>query len=157
MLSSRAAAVLLFVLLGGVGVGSALLGSRLAADMTEPNTRMVAIDDPAGSARIPDWAGRSEGGFTGFGGLPALPGVIFRSGVIAEHEEGVIIVDSDDARTTINYRSPIRLFRIRPAAEPLAAGDVVVVRLVDGRTAGVLRLLVEIEEGAIEPAADEGD
>jgi hypothetical protein len=148
VISNTVVTVLTLILLAAVGAGSALIGSRLAADATEQGTTVVTVDDPSGSDQPPAWAGRSDAGFTGFGGLPALPGVLFRSGVISMHKEGVITVASDATRTTVNYREPVRLFSIRPAAEPLAVGDTVVVRLVDSRAAGVLRLLVDVEAAA---------
>lgn len=157
MLSTTVVTVLTFILLTAVGAGSAVIGSRLAADMTEQGTTVVTVDDPVGSDRPPDWAGRSEAGFTGFGGLPALPGVIFRSGVISRHDEGVITLASDASRTTVRYQEPLRLFSIRPAVEPPAVGDSVVVRLVDGRAAGVLRLLVDVEAAALAGDDEAGD
>ncbi|HJM75012.1 MAG TPA: hypothetical protein QGI71_03995 [Dehalococcoidia bacterium] len=111
-----------------------------------PGTQRVVLENPAQFTDIPAWAGRSDAGFTGFGGLPALPGVVFRSGVVGAHEDGTLIVDSTDAQTAIEYSDPLRLFQIRNATTPLAVGDSVLVRLFDGNAVGFLRLLVNIEE-----------
>jgi len=160
-LSSSTGGTLFFFVLAAAVAAGAYIGATVAADATAPGTQHVVLQDPAQFTDIPAWAGRSNAGFTGFGGLPALPGVVFRSGVVGAHEDGTLIVESTDARTTIEYSDPLRLFQIRNAATPLAVGDSVLVRLVDGSVAGFLRLLVNIEEieGLEEdaPAADEAE
>lgn len=140
------AAVLFLVVIAAATAGGAYLGMAVAGNITEPGVQTVLLEDPAQFTDIPDWASRSDAGFTGFGGLPALPGVVFRSGVIVEHRDGAIVVDSASARTTVDYSRSLRFFQIRRAGTPLAVGDSVIVRLVDGNAAGFLRLLVEIDE-----------
>lgn len=145
-LSSSTGGTLFFLMLAAVVAGGAYLGVSVGASVTAPGLQRVLLEDPAQFTDIPAWAGRSRAGFTGFGGLPALPGVVFRSGVVEAHEEGTLTIGSADAQTTIDYTRPLRLFQIRPAATALAVGDAVVVRLVDGDAAGFLRLVVTIEE-----------
>ncbi|MEE8337206.1 MAG: hypothetical protein V3R95_04030 [Dehalococcoidia bacterium] len=145
-LSSTTGGVIFFFVLAATIAGGAFLGASVAADVTSPGLQRVLLEDPAQFTDVPAWAARSDAGFTGFGGLPALPGAVFRSGVIGEHEEGVLTVDSAKAQTIVEYTQPLRFFLIRAAESPLAVGDAVVVRLVDGEAAGFLRLLVNIEQ-----------
>ena len=145
-LSSTTGGVIFFFVLAATVAGGIYLGSSVAADVTAPGLQRVLLEDPAQFTDIPPWAARSDAGFTGFGGLPALPGAVFRSGVIEAHEEGTLTVGSATAQTTVDYTQPLRFFLIRAAESPLAVGDAVVVRLVDGKAAGFLRLLVNIEE-----------
>lgn len=142
-LSTRAAGVMVFVLLAALAGAGAFLGSAVASNLTEPGERVVVLEDPRGFAQTPAWAKRSAGGFTGFGGLPALPGVVLHSGTISESSDGSLLVDAPHVRTTVDFAEPLRLFRIRPAQSPLAPGDVVLVRTVDGTITGVLRLLIQ--------------
>jgi hypothetical protein len=152
-LSGSTGGTLFFFVLAAAIVAGAYLGSSVAADATAPGLNRVQLQDPAQFTDVPAWAGRSDAGFTGFGGLPALPGLVFRSGVVGALGEGVLVIDSADAQTTIDYTDPLRLFQIRTATSPLAVGDSVLVRVVDGKAVGFLRLLVNIE--AIEGLEEE--
>ncbi len=87
-LSTRTAGVMVFALLAAVAGAGAFLGSTVASNLTEPGERVVLLEDPQGFAQTPAWAKRSAGGFTGFGGLPALPGVVLHSGTISESSDG---------------------------------------------------------------------
>lgn len=155
-LSARAASVAVALVLVAAAAGGAYAGAAIARDITEPGTQLVVVADPQEFAEIPEWAERSAGGFTGFGGLPALPGKVLRSGSITESSDGWktagcrewprcrwLVVEAPSALTTIEFISTLRLFRIRPMAAPLAPGDLVLVRLVNGSPTGVLRLLIE--------------
>lgn len=142
-LSTRTAGVMVFALLTALAGAGAFLGNAVASDLTEPGERVVVLEDPQGFARTPDWAQRSAGGFTGFGGLPALPGAVLHSGTISESSDGGLLVDAPNVRTTVDFTEPLRLFRIRPGESPLAPGDVVLVRTTDGTASGVLRLLIQ--------------
>ena len=142
-LSTRTAGVMIFALLAAVAGAGAFLGSAVASDLTERGEREVVLEDPQGFAQRPPGAKRSAGGFTGFGGLPALSGVVLHSGTISESSDGSLLVDAPNVRTTVDFTEPLRLFRIRPAESPLAPGDVVLVRTADGTTTGVLRLLIQ--------------
>lgn len=142
-LSTRTAGVMVFALLAALAGAGAFLGSAVASNLTERGEREVVLEDPQGFARTPDWATRSAGGFTGFGGLPALPGVVLHSGTISESRDGSLFIDAPNVRTTVDFTDPLRLFRIRPTESPLAPGDVVLVRTADGTTTGVLRLLIQ--------------
>ena len=141
-LSARTGAALVLLLAAAASSG-AYLGAAAARDLTEPGTRQLPLENPQSAAQTPAWAQRSRGGFTGFGGPPALAGVVLRSGTIAGSDDGGLTVDAPGVSTTVEYEQPSRLFRIRPAETPLAVGDTVLVRLVDGVASGVLRLLIE--------------
>jgi hypothetical protein len=93
---------------------------------------------------------RSSAGFTGFE-EGALGGAVTRSGVAEGGEggeEGVLAVQTESARMQVRLSSPDRLYRIVPAEAPLAAGDVVVVRVdEDGVAEAVLRVPADLREG----------
>ena len=145
-MSSRVSAVLALIAITAAAVGGAYAGSTIAGGVTEQGVTNVVVQNPSQYEQIPEWAGRSEAGFTGFGGLPALPGRVFRTGVVATNEDGELTVESSSATTTVSYRNPKRLYQIALADTPLIVGDVALVRLVNGRTTGVLRLLIEAEK-----------
>lgn len=153
-LPPRVASALLLIALVAAAPSGFYAGARIARTVTAPETELVAIGDPALATAIPDWAQRSAGGFTGFGGLPALPGDVLRSGTVTETSEGMLVVTGPDSETVITYSEPLRLYRIRPAAGALRSGDAVVVRLVGGTVTGVLRLSLE---RPAEPAAADAD
>lgn len=153
-MSSRVSGVLALIAIIAATVGGAYAGSTIAAGITEQGVTTVVVQNPSQYAQIPEWAGRSEAGFTGFGGLPALPGLVFRTGVVATNEDGELTVESASATTTVSYRNPKRLFQIQLADTPLVVGDVALVRFVNGRTAGVLRLLIEAEDLEANEASD---
>jgi hypothetical protein len=153
-MSSRVSALLALIAIIAATVGGALAGSTIAAGVTEQGVTTVVVQNPSQYEQVPEWAGRSKAGFTGFGGLPALPGRVFRTGVVAANEDGDLTVESSSATTTVSYRNPRRLFQIELAATPLVVGDVALVRYVNGRPAGVLRLLIEAEDLQANEAAD---
>lgn len=145
--SSRATGAALLLFLAAVAAAGAFAGALVASDLTEQGTELVAIEDPTLAGRTPAYAHRSAGGFTGFGDPPALPSAVFRSGTVSASEDGQLTVAGPDAETTVSILAPTRLYRIRQAAEPLAVGDLVLVRAVRGEVAGVLRLELR-DEGA---------
>lgn len=153
-MSSRVSALLTMIAIIAATVGGALAGSTIAAGVTEQGVTTVVVQNPSQYEQIPEWAGRSEAGFTGFGGLPALPGRVFRTGLVAANEDGDLTVESSSATTTVSYRNSRRLFQIELAATPLVVGDVALVRYVNGQPAGVLRLLIEAEDLQANEAAD---
>ena len=57
------------------------------------------------------------------------------------------MITSDEATTTIDFRSPSRLFEI-VSADGIEVGDLVVVRLVDGVVAAMLVVPPDVEEGS---------
>lgn len=142
--SPRVSAVLLLLLLTAAAGGGAYLGAGFARKITEPGTEQVLLADPRSLVDAPAWATRSAGGFTGFGDVPALRGVVLGSGTIVASDDGSLTVEAPGARTIVEYTEPLRLFRIRPAAALPSTGDTVLVRLVDGVVTGVLRLEIDL-------------
>lgn len=135
------------------GAGGALAGMRLAARVSAPAERTVTIaapeltDEVSGAVAA---AFRSAAGFTGFGGLPALRGDVLRSGVVQlgsgqDTPPGALTILEEGAHTAVRYRSADRLFRIAPGRVPLAAGDVVLIRVVEGVAVGVLRVPADLQ------------
>jgi hypothetical protein len=130
------------------GLAGAVVGVAAGERASEAAAEELVLTDPARLAETPASALRSAGGFTGFGGLPALPGEVLRAGTVVETRDGDLVLDSGGSEVEIRFRAPRRLFRIEPLAGVLAAGDLVVVRLVDGEPQAVLRVPPDLEEGA---------
>ena len=141
---ARSGLVVVAVLL--LTVGGFFAGVQLGESASEPGTRTLTLDRP--SATEPrDVALRSSAGFTGFE-EGALGGAVTRSGVADGGEEGVLAVQTESARMQVRLSSPARLYRIVTAEAPLAAGDVVVVRVdEDGVAEAVLRVPADLREG----------
>lgn len=125
------------------GIGGAWLGDRAS----EAGTERLVIDDPALAAATDSAPLRSAGGFTGFGGLPALPGEVLRPGVVESVADGVVEVATDAAVVRVRYTSLARLFRLGAADRGAQAGDTVVLQLSGGVVTGVLIVPSDIEEG----------
>ena len=138
--SSRAGATALLLFLAAVAAAGAYAGVLVASDLTEQGTTLLAIEDPTLAEGTPASAHRSAGGFSGFGDPPALPGAVFRSGTVSGSEDGRLTVAGPGSETIVSILTPTRLYRIRQAAEPLAIGDLVLVRVVGDEVVGVLRL-----------------
>lgn len=128
-------------------LGGLVLGRWAGERASEPEVIEVMIVDPALSAADADEGWLSEGGFSGFGGLPALPGEVWRAARVVESSPGRLVITSDGATTTVDYRAPARLFEIAPV-DGVEVGDVVVVRLVDGVAASMLVVPPDVEEGS---------
>lgn len=122
-----------------IGGSGALLGVALGERSTQQGVQHVRIIDPLSFDAPPATALRSQGGFTGFGGLPALSGDVFRSGRVSGSSEGELLITAEGMQTVIDFSSPLRLFRII-STEQVAVGDTVLVRRVDGEVTGVLVL-----------------
>ena len=145
----RTAAVVAAMLLASVGGG--WLGVRLGHAASEPNVERVAVAAPEALAGPPADAVRSPGGFTGFGGAPALRGEVQRSGTVQRSDAGAVVIGTAESNVTVRYTSPERLFRIVPAGSPLKAGDLVQVRVKDGAATSLLRLPANLEQGSNRP------
>ncbi len=129
------------------GLAGLLVGRWAGEQASEPAVELLRIADPtllAGSG-AEGWT--SAAGFTGFGGLPALPGGVLRAATVVESSPGRLVVAAEGSTTTIEFLTPARLFRIEAATAP-RAGDVVVVLLVDGVPRGVLLVPPDLEEGS---------
>lgn len=140
--AAAAIAVLAAAALGGIAAGR-----WAGAQASEPRTELAVIPDPAARAGEAAAGWTSRGGFTGFGGLPALPGGVLRAGRVAEAAPGRIVVGSAGGSTEIAFADAARLFEIAPA-RPIAAGDVVVVRIADGAAEAVLIVPPDLEQGS---------
>ena len=68
-------------LLSAAAAGAAA-GIVLGDRASEPGSRTLSLVDPAFQQLIAEPALRSDGGFTGFGGLPALNGRVLRFGTV---------------------------------------------------------------------------
>lgn len=130
-----------------IGGSGALLGVALGERSTEQGVEQLRIIDPLSFDAPPATALRSEGGFTGFGGLPALSGDVFRSGRVSASDEGGLLITAEGTQTMIDFSRPLRLFRI-VSTQQVAVGDTVLVRRVDGEVTGVLVLPATGEQDA---------
>lgn len=139
----------LAVLLAAVGGG--WVGTRLGHSASAPHVDHVSVTAPEALAGPPADAARSPGGFTGFGGPPALRGEVQRSGAVLRVESGLVVVGTAESSTNLRYTSAERLFRIAPATTPVKAGDLVQIRVKDGQATGILRLPPDLEQGTNRP------
>jgi hypothetical protein len=114
---------------------------------SEPEEQRLAITDPGAVRSAGDEAARSAGGFTGFGGRPALRGEVLRTGRIDNISGGVIVVASPESAATVRYSTPERLYRIARASTPLRAGELVQLLVKDEAVIGVLRVPPGLDEG----------
>ncbi|MYE32233.1 MAG: hypothetical protein F4X80_06205, partial [Chloroflexi bacterium] len=114
-----------------------VLGRWAGERASAPTVVELVIEDPALAAADADEGWTTRGGFTGFGGLPALPGEVWRAAHVVESEPGRLVVTSGGATTTIDYRATSRLFEIVPG-DSIEVGDIVVVRMVGGVIAAML-------------------
>ena len=124
-----------------------VLGRWAGEQASAPTVVELAIEDPALAAADADEGWTTRGGFTGFGGLPALPGEVWRAAHVVESEPGRLVITSGGATTTIDYRATSRLFEIVPG-DGFEVGDIVVVRIVDGVIAAMLVVPPDVEEGS---------
>ena len=134
-----------------IGGGGALLGVALGERTTEQGVQQLRIIDPLSFDAPPATALRSAGGFTGFGGLPALSGDVFRSGRVSGSDEGGLLITAEGMQIVIEFSRPLRLFRI-VSTPRVAVGDTVLVRRVDGEVTGVLVLPATGDADAGTPA-----
>jgi len=126
-------------------------GIRLGHAASEPHVEEIEVTAPRSLAGPPEGTIRSLGGFTGFGGPPAIRGEVQRSGSVLRAETGSVTVGTGESQSTVRYNSPERLFRIVPASAAPRAGDLVQVRLEGDRATSVLRLPPGLEEGGNRP------
>ena len=128
-------------------LGGLVLGRWAGERASEPVVVELAIDDPSltAGAAVAGWI--SAGGFTGFGGLPALPGEVWRAARVVESSPGRLVITSEGATTTIDFREPTRLFEIA-RVDAVEVGDIVVVRVVDGVVGAVLVVPPDVEQGS---------
>jgi hypothetical protein len=141
-----------FALLLGVlfaAADGAFLGTRLARAVTRPGHEDVVIAAPALAAGPRPEALVAPGGFTGFGGAPALGGDVFRAGTVASVDGAgqTLVIQSQGSTATLRYTSTVRFFRLQPLVGSLTPGDLVVVRYQGDQPAGVMRVPADLEQG----------
>ncbi len=145
-MSSAARSGLIAAVMLAVAVGGFLAGVKLADRASQPGTETLTLERPSAAAPR-DVALRSPAGFTGFE-EGSLGGEVTRSGETVAAEDASFAVVGGGARLDVRLSAPARLFRIVPGSEPLAAGDVVVIRLAaDGAAEAVLRVPSDLREG----------
>lgn len=132
-------------------LGGAVAGMRLAEQASSPNVEEIVIVAPDALAGPPAGTARSPGGFTGFGGSPALRGEVQRSGSVQNAQADAVTLGSAESNVTVRYTSPQRLFRIAPATSEMRAGDLVQVRVEGDRAVALLRLPPGLEQGGNRP------
>ena len=137
--------------IAAAALGGLSLGRWAGARASEPTVVQLVIEDPALSAApaIEGWI--SDGGFTGFGGLPALPGEVWRRARVIESEPGRLVIDSQGTTTAISFGRPLRLFEIAPL-DAVEVGDIAVLRFVDGVVQAVLVVPADLEQGSGVPS-----
>lgn len=124
-----------------------LLGVRLGRVASTPAARHIAVSAPEAFAGPPADVARSAGGFTGFGGRPALGGEVLRSGTVETTGGGTILIAGAESTLSLRATSSERLYGILPATAPLRAGDLVQVYARDGAAVAVLRLPPGLGQG----------
>lgn len=142
LVTAGIAALVLAVLGGGV-----LLGMRLGQTASAPEVRHVVIPAPEGFAGPAAETRRSPGGFTGFGGKPALAGEVLRGGTVETSGNSGIVIATAESTLTVRTSSAERLYAIAATSTPLRSGDAVQVLARDGVVLGVLRLPAGIGQG----------
>jgi hypothetical protein len=149
-MNSRLGVWLFLLMLIGAAAGGGWLGVTLGERASEPDVRRLTFRDPLQLEDTPPFAVRSTGGFTGFGGPPALDGDVLRAGSVAAVDEGSLTLEDGAGELVVTYATPVLVRRIRPAEAPLADGDTVLVRSVDDVPVSILRVVPtpEPEEAA---------
>lgn len=163
-MSLRSRLLMTVAVLGLIGAtaGGVVVGIVLGDRESEPGTRTLTLLDPAFQQLLAEPAFRSEGGFTGFGGLPALNGRVLRFGTVRALQldppsesgaiGGTLTVETDGAIAEVRFIRLERFFAITPASTALEPGDVVQVRIEGDRAVSALLLPPDLEEGAgLEP------
>ncbi len=134
VMSMAVTASMLIVLLAG-----ALVGVRLGERASRADARALSIVEPDSLPARSAVESSSAGGFTGFGGPPALQGDVLRRGTATDlTPRGLVLVDGA-ASTTVEYSEPGRLYRIVSARSELTVGDAVLVRVDGERGTSILR------------------
>lgn len=147
-MSGRVRALALAVVLVAALGGGVLSGIALGEHASRPGTQLLALDDPRAIESGVSAPLRSAAGFTGFEGRPALGGVVVRVGVVGDVQERSLAVVDGGGTLTISLTQPQRIYRLARATQPLAAGDVVLVRLdEEGAPVAALRVPADLYEG----------
>ena len=117
----------LILIIAAIGSGG-YFGYTLAQGDGESTTRLIEIRDP--KTAPPEIEPLfSRGGYTGFEGLPALTGKIFRSGIIADATTNSFSVLSDESTFEVSFRKVPRIFQIQSTTHQLNTGDLIMLKL----------------------------
>ncbi|MDP2327332.1 MAG: hypothetical protein Q8M79_04520, partial [Dehalococcoidia bacterium] len=147
-MSGRVRALALVAVLVAALGGGVLSGIALGERASRPGAQLLTLDDPRGTEAGVSTPLRSTAGFTGFEGRPALGGVVARVGAVGDVEARSLAVVDGGGTLAISLTEPLRLYRLGPATQPLAAGDIVLLRLdADGAPVAALRVPADLYEG----------
>lgn len=136
--SSRALSLTLGVaLMLALAVGG-FVGARLGERASRASAEVLTVVDPESLTARSAEGLASVGGFSGFGGPPALQGEVLRHGIASEVAPGRVVVTDGTANVTVEYTQPQRLYRIARATTAPASGDAAVVTFEGTRATGVL-------------------
>lgn len=147
MLRRRLVTLALTGLVLAAFAGSALLGASFGRAASAPVVRQVSIAAPEAFAGPAADARRSPGGFTGFGGSPALAGDVLRGGTVEAASGGGIAIVTGTSTLTLRPTSGERIYAIAATNASLRPGDAVQVFVRDGAVTGVLKLPPGLGEG----------
>ena len=87
-------------------------GYVMAVDDGKPINRLIEIQDPRTAlSNLEPFV--SDGGYSGFEGLPALTGKIYRSGVVADSTINSFSVMSGESKFDVSFRESPRVFEIK--------------------------------------------
>ena len=157
-LRTRIVTVMAVLGLLGLGAAGVFAGIVLGDRASEPGSTTLTLVDPAFQQLLAEDAVRSDGGFTGFGGLPALNGRVLRFGTVeavaldppspAGTIGGSLTVAADGALAIVRFVRIERFFAIEPASQPLQPGDLVQLRVEGDQAVSTLLLPPDLEAGA---------
>ncbi len=142
-LSPRALTLLLGSALAITLVIGVIGGLRLGAWASRPAASELRLVSPESLPGATERGLPSRGGFTGFGGPPALQGDVLQQGTVAESQTGAFALVENATRTDVDLTGSQRLYRIEAANRPLQSGDQVVVRVDGTRALAILRAETE--------------
>jgi len=125
---NRSLNLLLGLLLLMMTIGSGgYFGYIMAVDDGKPTNRLIEIQDPRTAlSNLEPFS--SKGGYTGFEGLPALTGKIYRSGFVADSTINSFSVMSGESKFDVSFSESPRIFEIKSSDQVLKIGDLVMLK-----------------------------
>src|SRR5688572_6707557 len=96
-------------------VGGVAFGVRIGETASRPRVEEIRVADPAGFTPTSDTALRSPGGFSGFGGPPALEGEVLRRGSATDVRAGALTLIDGGAASSVEFTHALRLYRVTSA------------------------------------------
>ena len=102
-------------------------GYVMAVDDGKPTNRLIEIQDPRTAlSNLEPFV--SDGGYSGFEGLPALTGKIYRSGVVSDSTINSFSVMSGESKFDVSFSESPRVFEIKSSAQRPVVGDLIMLR-----------------------------